>query len=256
MDRVAAGMDAPSALSEAITFAVYPEWLMMGVAALNSSSPTGVSVATYLGSALAAEFTETCQLLRATYTVNADLQTSAEVCQVMAQAFEATEGQQLARRLYAALVAGSAVGGDKRGEYDAAVKVWSNWWFDYASLLSVTAEVRQRVHWAPALEFSLEAYLAYFQWGDPREQIPFTDHMIKEVLLTLQSLGYYRHGPMDKWTGDAEKAFEAWGLRQLEGIRTPTWMNGGTRMIERSNAYLLMNGERFDYLIPASPDVK
>ncbi len=57
------------------------------------------------------------------YTIQGNLLTGSEVIEVMELAFLLTEGYPLAERLYAALVAGEAAGGDSRGRQSAGILV-------------------------------------------------------------------------------------------------------------------------------------
>ena len=58
------------------------------------------------------------------YTVQGNMLVGAETVTAMADAMDATGGQDLADRLVAALLAGQTAGGDKRGKQSAAVKVY------------------------------------------------------------------------------------------------------------------------------------
>ena len=57
------------------------------------------------------------------YSVAGNMLAGPQVLQATAQAFEASAGQPLAERLIAALTAGEAAGGDKRGKQSAALRI-------------------------------------------------------------------------------------------------------------------------------------
>ncbi len=57
------------------------------------------------------------------YSVQGNMLAGPQVIEVMAEAYEASEGQVLAERLMRALEAGQAAGGDKRGRVSAALVV-------------------------------------------------------------------------------------------------------------------------------------
>ncbi|MDF2811950.1 MAG: hypothetical protein K0S56_2981 [Microvirga sp.] len=62
-------------------------------------------------------------LIGNTFSVAGNMLAGEQVIQDTAQAFVATEGQPMARRLLAALKAGEAAGGDKRGRQSAALLI-------------------------------------------------------------------------------------------------------------------------------------
>jgi uncharacterized Ntn-hydrolase superfamily protein len=251
-----AGMEVSEALAQALTLAGdnRPN-LQVGVAALRPSDK-GVEVASFTGASLGdanacPTCLQICSVTGSTYTVNANMQSSSAVCQAMADAFEAAAGQQLARRLHRAVIAGASVGHDNRGEYAAALKVWNgSFWNSWVTLLA-SSTIDFSLDWMSDLTFGMEAWLLYWQVpGDPAEQVPLTRDMTKRILFTLRSLGYYRHGSLDRWSDRAEQALQSWALTQL-GWEIPTSMIGGTRMVERSLAYVLLYGTGRNYLIRA-----
>ncbi|QQS11663.1 MAG: DUF1028 domain-containing protein [Rhodospirillales bacterium] len=64
-------------------------------------------------------------VVRATFSVAGNMLAGPQVVEETARAFEAGAGLPFPRRLIAALRAGEAVGGDKRGKQSAALKVFS-----------------------------------------------------------------------------------------------------------------------------------
>jgi uncharacterized Ntn-hydrolase superfamily protein len=250
MEGIAAGLDAQSGIAQAIPYHFSPENWQVEVAALSSSSPTGVTVGSYTGSEVGSDGSAKCHVLGGTYAVSANEETDAGICHLMAQAFESAEGLQLARRLHAALVA--AVGGNSiYPEYTASVTVWNGQWFLYpVAAVSVFAYVSFGLNWRPTLEFQLEAWLANWQLpGDTRELVEFTRPIQRAVLEALHDLGYY-DGHADGWSKRAESALLAWEVAQF-GWEIPTAVVHGKRMIERPVPYVLLNGKGRDFLVPA-----
>ena len=70
--------------------------------------------------------------LHADFSVAGNMLAGPQVLAATAQAFVASAGQPLAERLLAAMVAGEAAGGDKRGKQAAALRIHGN--EDYAEL--------------------------------------------------------------------------------------------------------------------------
>ena len=64
-------------------------------------------------------------LVRPTLSVAGNMLAGPEVIAATAQAFETSRQTSFARRLIAALAAGEAAGGDKRGKQSAAVMIWT-----------------------------------------------------------------------------------------------------------------------------------
>ena len=77
IDRIKLGAPAPKALADALVPDTTRESRQLGVAALDASATTGVTVATFTGSNPGPE---TCGLTGGTYAVQANVQTSSAVC--------------------------------------------------------------------------------------------------------------------------------------------------------------------------------
>ncbi len=111
--------------------------------------------------------------------------------QAMAQSFRQATGE-LAERLVAALAAGQAAGGDRRGQQSAALLVVRAG----AGYGGADRYIDLRVddHPLPIEELSrlLGLYRIYF--GQP-EPLPLTEELVGEIQARLARLGYY-HGPV------------------------------------------------------------
>lgn len=250
LSALASGSNAQSALDEVLPNAFDPGWWQVGIAALDPSAASGVSVAAYTGSTVSDQAPNVCSVLGATYVVVANRQSTAAICAAMAKGFDAAAGQQLARRMVAALVAGTAVGGDTAGEYSPGIKVWANNWNYPYTTLTVFVNVTFARHWMHTFQYQLEAWLAYWQLpGDPRELRVLTKDATQDILRTLHELGYY-NGRMDRWSDEAEQALLNWEWPQFYWY-IPTVLDGHTRMIEQTVLYLLTHGEGQDFLLPA-----
>jgi len=240
------GLDAPTALVNALASDPAPQDRQLGVAALYPT-PSGVSVANHTG---AANIPETCDQLGDTYAVQANLQTSSAVCAAMAAAFEATEGS-LGRRLLASLKAGTPVGNDARGEYSASIKVYSDAW-PLATLteLATDANVNRAANWEEELAFELNAFLGTLTPPDSRDRVELTRNLAKEIQRALKDLGYYQ-GPIDGfWSDAAEQALIAFETANIFFFN-PTVVEAGTRFIDGPLADYILTGEPRDVFVPA-----
>jgi uncharacterized Ntn-hydrolase superfamily protein len=241
------GEDAPTALAQAVAGDPAPQFRQYAVAALNPRSPTGVSVATYTGSAAPPERSA---VTGPTYAAVADIQTSPNVAGAMAAGFAAASGS-LPRRLLTALLAGTSAGNDIRGEFSACIRVFSNTG-TFADITPISAEssVDRARNWQDDLTFGLDAYLAFWTAGDPADLVPLTNQRAVEVLTVLTSLGYYQ-GELDgSWNGQAEKALKDFSQFNLALIRG-TVVQQGVRFIDEPLAEYILLGAARGVLIPA-----
>lgn len=242
--NVGAGMSAREALRAALAADPGKTDRQFGVAVLDPDAPGGVGTASFTG---AANVPETCSVQGATYAVQANLQSSAGVCQAMADAFEAS-GRSLALRLLAALKAGIPVGADLRGEYSANLRVVSDSW-PLAALtnLSADASVNRSRRWSQDVTWDTLAYLAMLTPNDPRNLTHLTDKRTAAVLCALRRLGYYE-GPTGSWSAAAEAALGAFAFDNLF-FPTATVDADGRRWIDLPVAVFLVQGERRGVLL-------
>lgn len=249
------GLGAAAALQQGLTVAAHPDWDQIGVVTLSATADSGVEVAVYNGASIATDLREACTVTGPTFAVNADMQTSSQVCQAMADSFQANPGMRLSRRLLAALNAGTPVGRDYRGEYSASIRGYSSRWHWYPDFsISIGADVPFSLHWADDLRFELEFWVA--SWDGPavdeRELIPFTPAMVKQALTVLRNLGDYRGEVGETWSGAAEDALGTWTKREFFlDFPKGTRLRGGVRVIEQPVAVVLLEGEARGRLIPS-----
>src|SRR6516162_551681 len=233
-----AGEDAPTALANAVAADPTRANRQLGVAALSDKSPTGVTVATYTGSSASLQ---RCGLTGDVYAVQANLQTSDQVCQAMADGFEKAQGS-LARRLLAAMEAGSAVGGDQRGEYSATLRVFSNRW-EFASYtpIAVSANVDRSSDWFSDLKFGTDAYLSFWTRGDQADRVELTKDRALGIQEALQGLGYFQGDVNGNWMPDSEQALRDFSQRNLAFFRFTT-VEQGVRYIDGPLADHIVQG--------------
>ncbi len=210
VDAVLAGVHPTSAVANALADDPNLENREFGVAALWPDSPSGVAVATFAGADIPHEL---CTLTGDTYAAVAAQQTSSDVCQAMANGFEAAEGS-LGRRLLAALKAGTAAGTDSRGEYSASIRIYQNTSILGQlgfTLIGPDASVDRALDWQAEIEFNLNAFIAVVHEGYAADLVPLTAEMELGILGVLSELGYY-HGSIDQgWSNAAEKALGRFG---------------------------------------------
>jgi uncharacterized Ntn-hydrolase superfamily protein len=115
LDRLRAGDPAPDALAAAIAEDAASTVRQIGLvdSAGRSASFTGTDCTPWCG-----------HLLGDGYAVQGNMLTGPDVLTEMERTFRAAEAEELTERMIAALEAGQAVGGDKRGKQSAAVIVF------------------------------------------------------------------------------------------------------------------------------------
>ncbi|MDH7485011.1 MAG: DUF1028 domain-containing protein [Anaerolineae bacterium] len=151
------------------------------------------------------------------YACQGNILVSAATVEAMAATFEATSGP-LADRLLAALVAGQAAGGDRRGQQSAALLVVRERG-GYGGFNDRYLDLRVDDHPQPIAELQrlLDLYRLYFDRTPEKDLLPLDEGLTREVQGMLQALGYYagpQHGQYDAAT---RAALEVWaGVENLE----------------------------------------
>lgn len=247
IDGIKSGEDAPTALANAVAHDSTSAFRQLGVAALDPKSPTGVTVANYTGFAASAA---RCNVIGPTFSVQANLQTTADVCGAMADGFSSATGS-LGQRLLAAVEAGIPVGGDRRGEYSASLRVYSNQWeLASASPISADANVTRSATWAVDLRFGLDAYQATLTRGNPSDRVELTPKRAEAIQQVLHDLGYYQGKVTGQWSDQAERALVRFGQLNLHFVHRTT-VDQGVRYIDGPLAEYLVNGLARGALRPA-----
>jgi uncharacterized Ntn-hydrolase superfamily protein len=148
--------------------------------------------------------------------------------QAMAEAFQEATGE-LAERLVAALAAGQAAGGDRRGRQSAALLVVRAGG-SYGGYNDRYIDLRVDDHPHPIEELAklLRLHRVYFEKPRPEDFLPLEGALLAEVQGLLSNLGYY-HGPVgvpyDEATGQA--LFDYAGVENLEErLREGAWIDG------------------------------
>jgi uncharacterized Ntn-hydrolase superfamily protein len=122
-----------------------------------------------------------------------------EVVEEMKRAWDASAGEPLARRLLAALAAGDAAGGDRRGRQSAALLVVSEG-AGYAGLDDVAADLRVDDHPDPVAELGrlLDLNDFYLTASTEDEKVPMTPELAAELDDLAKAGG---HRDLQAWVG-------------------------------------------------------
>lgn len=156
------------------------------------------------------------------YACQGNILVGGETVQAMAQAFLQASGE-LAERLVAALAAGQAAGGDRRGQQSAALLVVRAGG-SYGGYSDRYIDLRVDDHPRPIEELGrlLRLHRIYFQKPLPEEMLPLAGDLLREVQSLLARLGYY-HGPIGAPYDQATRQalFDYAGVENLEERLVP-----------------------------------
>ena len=141
--------------------------------------------------------------------VQGNILTGPEVVDAMLAAWGRASGP-LARRLLAALAAGDAAGGDRRGRQSAALRVWRAG-AAYGGVLDIAVDLRVDDHPDPVGELArlLDLHGLYFGRPDPERLLPLEGELARQVAASLERLGFSTAGE-----GGLARALEAWASRE------------------------------------------
>ena len=122
-----------------------------------------------------------------------------EVVEEMKRAWDQSAGEPLARRLYAALVAGDAAGGDRRGRQSAALLVVSEG-AGYDGLDDVAVDLRVDDHEDPVTELGrlLDLNDFYLTASTEAEKVAVTPELAAELDERARAAG---HRDLNAWVG-------------------------------------------------------
>jgi len=122
-----------------------------------------------------------------------------EVVEEMKRAWDESSGRPLARRLLAALAAGDAAGGDRRGRQSAALLVVSDG-AGYAGLDDVAADLRVDDHTDPVTELGrlLDLNDFYLTASTEDEKVALTPELADELDALAHAAG---HRDLAAWVG-------------------------------------------------------
>ena len=147
------------------------------------------------------------------YAVQGNILAGRHVIEAMARAYEQARGS-LAERLLAALEAGDAAGGDRRGKESAALLVVRKN-AGYGGVGDRWIDLRVDDHPEPVRELRrlLEVHTLYFGETDPAQLQTLTLDLVREIQEMLKRAGFYRgeiDGIYDAETEKALEDFQGW----------------------------------------------
>ena len=141
------------------------------------------------------------------YACQGNILANEKVVQAMAEAFETTQAS-LAERLLAALHAGQAAGGDRRGQQSASLNIVKHQG-GYGGFNDRFIDVRVDDHARPIEELERIYNLHRLYFGQSRETITLDPKHIKSLQEMLDSLGYYEGDPTGELTPETLKAIKS-----------------------------------------------
>jgi len=155
------------------------------------------------------------------YAAQGNILVGEETVTALADTFEATDGEPLARRLIDCLAAAQAAGGDRRGQQSAALLVVER---DggYAGLSDVLVDLRVDDHEQPIAELARIYALQNLLFGKtPRDEWLEVDAALAtELRQRLARLGY--EGPLEQalaaWSGTENLEERIDGVDQLDPV--------------------------------------
>lgn len=151
------------------------------------------------------------------FAAQGNLLVGGETVAAMARTFGVATGA-LADRLLAALRAGEAAGGDRRGRQSAAVYV-ARAKGGYLGFNDVLIDLRVDDHGDPVGELARLLYLQtlYFGTSPPEERLPLEGTLLLELKSIMQRAGHYRSAIDAAWDADLQSALDAFaGTENLE----------------------------------------
>ena len=244
MQRISQGVTPADALSE-----VGPSTdvrRQIGVATIQGGQ---IRVANVTGDSVPPE---RCALTGSSFSVQANTQTNGQICEAMATAFERSS-RSFPFRLLQALTISSGAGGDIRGEYSAAIFVFSDTWARAQfSNVSAGATVTRSGSWQRDLEWDLTAHLGFSAPSDVADLVPLDSHLVMAINRALRELGYLRGDLSTVWTPDSEAALAAFQRRNINFAK-PTVVQGDVHLIDLVMASYLLEGTIRRVLQTAGP---
>ncbi len=150
------------------------------------------------------------------YTCQGNILTGPDVLDDMVDAFTAARGD-LAHRLMAALLAGDAAGGDRRGKQSAGmlvVRAGDGYGGDNDRYL----DLRVDDHADPVGQLSALVDLHHVFFGQPRPEdlLPIDEPLARELQTLMQAHGYYTGAVNGLWDAASINAF--WALVSNENL--------------------------------------
>lgn len=165
------------------------------------------------------------------YSVQGNMLAGSGVLDAMIDAYKAAHGE-LADRLVAALAAGDAAGGDKRGRQAAAVLVArpnGGYGGDTDRYLDLRVDDDEQP--IKKLKQLVSAHHLFFGAPLPEDQLPITPEIARELQQIMLKQGYYGGGVDGQWDAVSQQAF--WSLVGNENLEERWNPDHNPEMIDR-----------------------
>ena len=164
------------------------------------------------------------------FTCQGNILTGPDVVQAMADAYRAARGE-LADRLLAALQAGDAAGGDKRGRQSAALMVVRPGG-GYGGDTDKYLDLRADDHTDPVRELArlLGLHRLYFNRPTPDQLTPITPDIARELQAVIRRSGHYSGEIDGVWDDAAKSAF--WDFVGEENLEERWSLDAAPDMID------------------------
>lgn len=151
------------------------------------------------------------------FSAQGNILARAQVVDALAETFEKTSGA-LAKRLVAALAAGQAAGGDRRGQESAALLVVREKG-GYAGFNDRYIDLRVDDHPQPIDELNrlLDLHQLYLGKTNPNDVLPIDAKIARKLQKLMQMRGFYTRPINGEWDAETQNAFRAFaGVENLE----------------------------------------
>jgi uncharacterized Ntn-hydrolase superfamily protein len=165
------------------------------------------------------------------FTCQGNILTGGDVLNSMAQTFTSASGE-LADRLVAALLAGDAAGGDKRGRQGAAVvvvKAGGGYGGDTDRYLDLRVDDDPQP--VQKLERLVGLHHLFFGKPQPADQLPITADIARELQTFMLGEGYFQAEPNGVWDDSAKQSF--WAMVGSENLEERWNLDRDTDVIDR-----------------------
>ncbi|MBI5652315.1 MAG: DUF1028 domain-containing protein [Chloroflexi bacterium] len=151
------------------------------------------------------------------FAAQGNILAGAAVVDALANTYEKTRGD-LATRLLAALAAGQAAGGDRRGQESAAILVVREKG-GYGGFNDRYLDLRVDDHATPIDELRrlLDLHRLYLGKTNPKDILPIDASIARELQSLMHARGYYAGARTGNWDAASEHAFREFaGVENLE----------------------------------------
>jgi uncharacterized Ntn-hydrolase superfamily protein len=165
------------------------------------------------------------------FTCQGNILTGGDVLDAMAQTFTSVSGE-LADRLVAALIAGDAAGGDKRGRQGAAVvvvKAGGGYGGDTDRYLDLRVDDDPQP--VQKLERLVGLHHLFFGKPLPGDQLPITADIARELQTFMRGEGYFQAEANGIWDDTAKQSF--WAMVGSENLEERWNLDRDTDVIDR-----------------------